>query len=46
MDTSIVWTLNAWKLTQSDTTPFESQFSDYAVRLGVISTDVRYMRRG
>lgn len=34
MDTSIAWTLNAWKLTQSDTTPFESQFGEYAVRLG------------
>lgn len=34
MDTSIAWTLNAWKLTQSDKTPFESQFGEYAVRLG------------
>lgn len=34
MDASIAWTLNAWKLTQSKKTPFESQFGEYAVRLG------------
>lgn len=34
MDASIAWTLNAWKLAQSDTTPFQSQFTEYAVTLG------------
>lgn len=34
MDTSIAWTLNAWKLTQSGKTAFESQFGEYAIRLG------------
>lgn len=34
LETSIAWTLNAWKLTQSETTPFDSQVGEYAVRLG------------
>lgn len=34
MDASIAWTRNAWKLAQSDTTPFQSQFTEYAVKLG------------
>jgi hypothetical protein len=34
MDASIAWTLNAWRLSQSGVTPFESRFSEYAVKLG------------
>lgn len=34
MDVSIAWTLNAWKTSQSGVTPFQSQFTEYAVKLG------------
>lgn len=34
MDVSIAWTLSAWKLAQSNATPFQSQFGEYALKLG------------
>lgn len=46
MDKRIAWTLNDWKLTQSDTTPFGSQSAEYAVRphrtIQTLGADARY----
>jgi len=39
MDVSIAWTLNAWKTSQLGTTPFQSQFTEYAVKLATAVQD-------